>query len=100
MSWAALLILAAGTYAMKAVGPLILGARSLPPAWVAALALVAVPLFSALVFVQTVTTDGRFVVDARLAAVGVAAVATWRRAPFLVVVLLAAATSAALHALS
>ena len=39
------------------------------------------------------------VVDARLGGVLVAALATWRRAPFLVVVGLAALTSALLHAL-
>ena len=98
MSWAVLLALAAGTYAMKALGPLLLGERRLPPACDAALALVAVPLFAALVLVQTVTTDGTFVLDARLAAMAVTVVAIWLRAPFLVVVLLAAATSALLHA--
>jgi hypothetical protein len=39
------------------------------------------------------------VIDARLAALGVAALLVWRRAPFLVVVLAAAATAAALRAL-
>jgi hypothetical protein len=98
VSWIALLALAAGTYGMKAIGPLLLGDRPPPPAWDAAIALVAVPLFAALVLVQTVTTEGAFVIDARLAAVGVAAMAIWRGAPFLVVVLLAAATGAAVHA--
>lgn len=30
MSWAAILILAVGTYAMKAVGPVVLGRRVVP----------------------------------------------------------------------
>jgi branched-subunit amino acid transport protein len=98
MSWAALLGLAACAYAMKAAGPLLLGDRHLSPRWNELLALVAVPLFGALILVQTVTDGRHFVIDSRLAGVAVAAVAVWRRAPFIVVVVLAAATSAALHA--
>jgi branched-subunit amino acid transport protein len=99
MSWTAILALAACTYAMKAIGPLLLGDRQLPLRWREALALVAVPMFAALVLVQTVTTARDYVVDSRLAGVAVAIVLVWRRAPFPVVVLAAAATSAAVHAL-
>jgi hypothetical protein len=59
-----------------------------------------VPLFSALVLVQTLTTGHAFQIDERLPAVAVAVVAVRYRAPFLVVVLLAAVTSATLHTLS
>lgn len=62
-------------------------------------ALVTVALLAALVAVQTVGGDGGLVVDARLPALGVAAVALALRAPFLVVVVLAAATAAGLRAL-
>jgi branched-subunit amino acid transport protein len=99
MTWPALLILAACAYALKAVGPLVLGDRELPPRWNRLLALVAVPLFGALILVQTVTDGRHFVIDSRLAGVAVAAVAVWRRAPFVLVVVLAAATSATAHAL-
>ena len=100
MSWPAILALAAGVYAMKAVGPLVLGHRELPAAWRARTALVAAPMLAALVVVQTATDGPRFALDARLPAVAIAAVAVWRRAPFAVTVVLAAATSAALHALA
>ena len=49
---------------------------------------------------QTVSTAGSFTIDARLPAVGVAAILVWRRAPFPVVVIAAAATAAALRALA
>lgn len=62
-------------------------------------ALVTVALLAALVAVQTFTTGGEIVVDARLAALAVAAVALVLRAPFIVVVLLAAATAAGIRAL-
>ena len=58
-----------------------------------------VGLLAALVVTQTFATGGSLVVDARLAAVAVAAVALWRKAPFIVVVLLGALTAAALRAL-
>lgn len=99
MSWAAILGLAACTYAMKAAGPLLLGKRELPEHWQAVLGLVAVPMFAALVLIQTVTSGRDFVIDSRIAGVAVAIVLVWRRAPFPIVVLAAAATSAAVHAL-
>lgn len=52
------------------------------------------------VIVQLTVADGRsLVVDERLAGMIVAAVLVWRRAPFLVVVLSAAAATAGLRAL-
>jgi hypothetical protein len=59
-----------------------------------------VALLAALVAVQTVGgPNGAVVVDARVAGVAVAVVALLLRAPFLVVITLAAATAAALRAL-
>lgn len=98
MSWAALLALAAAAYALKACGPLLAGDRELRPDVAQVLELVAVPLLAALVVVQTLDDGGRVVADARLPALAVAGVLVWRRAPFLVVVLAAAATAAALRA--
>ena len=99
MTWPALLGLAACAYAMKAAGPLLLGDRELPERWNELLGLVAVPLLAALIVVQSVTVGREYVIDSRLAGLAVAAVAVWRRAPFIVVVLLAAVTGAAVHAL-
>ena len=99
MSWAALLALAAGGYALKALGPLVLADRELSPGLERVLALIAVPLLAALIVVQTLGTGGRVEVDARVPALGVAALCVWRGAPFLVTVLAAAATAAGLRAL-
>ena len=64
------------------------------------LALIAVPLLAALIVVQTLgSPDGEIEIDARVPALGVAALCVWRRAPFLVTVLAAAATAAALRAI-
>lgn len=62
--------------------------------------LLPVALLSSLVVVQTFGgTGGSLVVDARLVAVGVAVVALLLRAPFIVVVALAAVTAAVLRSL-
>lgn len=58
--------------------------------------LIPIALLSALVAVQSFTKDSRLIADQRMAGVGVAVVALILRAPFPVVVLSAAGTSAAL----
>jgi branched-subunit amino acid transport protein len=100
MSWSALLALCAISYALKASGPVLAGGRQLRPQVRQTLDLVAVPLLAALIVVQTLGDDQRLVLDARVPALAVAAILVWRRAPFLVVVLAAAATAALLRALA
>ncbi len=100
MSWAALLTLCVISYALKAIGPVLAGGRELRPSVRRALDLVAVPLLAALILVQTLSDGHRFVADARVPALAVAGVLVWRRAPFLVVVLAAAATAALLRAIA
>ena len=60
--------------------------------------LIPIALLSALVAVQSFTKESRLIADQRMAGVGVAIVALILRAPFPVVVISAAATSAATHA--
>ena len=98
MSWAALLGLAAASYGFKALGPVLARRRELRPDVAQVLGIVAIPLLAALILVQTLDGGGRIVLDARVPAVAVATVLVWRRAPFLVVVLAAAATAALLRA--
>ena len=79
---------------------MLIGDREIRAPVRAVLDLAPVPLLAALILTQTVvSTTGAYVIDARLPAVGVAALLVWRRAPFLVVVLAAAATAALLRAL-
>jgi branched-subunit amino acid transport protein len=62
--------------------------------------LIPVALLSALVAVQTFTKDSALAIDQRMAGLGVAIVALMLKAPFPVVVLGAAVTSAALFHLN
>ena len=74
-----------------------------PHSWVASpriapiVALVSVALLAGLVGQQTLDGGHRLVIDARLGALAVAAIALWRKAPFILVVILAAATAALLR---
>lgn len=92
MSWGGILMLSAGAYLFKLVG-LSAGERfSRPLAPVASLLPAA--LFSALLVMMSVTDGTSLTIDARLFGVAVGAVAVWRRAPFVIVVLAAMATTA------
>jgi hypothetical protein len=95
--WNAVLLASVICVALKAVGYL-LPARWLEAARPARIAdLLTVALLSALVMVQTLSAGAAIVVDARVPAVGVAALLLWARAPFLVVVAAAAVTAALLR---
>ncbi|WP_295823303.1 AzlD domain-containing protein [uncultured Microbacterium sp.] len=92
--WTAVLVASLICVALKAVGYL-LPARWLESPRPARIAdLLTVALLSALVVVQAIAAGPAIVVDARLPAVGVAAVLLWMRAPFLVVVAGGAVTAA------
>ena len=100
MSWWAILVLAAGAYAFKATGLVVLGGRNLPAPVSRCLQLLPAALLPALIAVQTLTTDQHLVLDARAAGVGAAIVAAWRKAPFPVVIVLGAAVTALVRAIS
>jgi hypothetical protein len=100
MTWVAVLLTSAGSYLTKLVG-LSVPRRVLDrPAVHRVTALLPVALLAALVGVQTLSTGERLVVDARLAGVAVAVVALLLRAPFIVVVALAALTAALVRLMS
>lgn len=97
--WTLVLVASAGCFALKLAGHLLPSERASDPRVVRAAGLVTVCLLSALVAVQTLAQGQAVVLDARLPALGVAALALVARAPFVVVVIAAAATAATLRAL-
>ena len=99
-TWIAVLVTAVCCYALKLAG------LTVPPRWLAHpraqrfAALVPVALLAALIAVQSVGQGQSLAIDpARLAGLGAAAAALALRAPFLVVIVAAAGTAAGLHAL-
>lgn len=100
MSWAAILVLAAGTYVLKSSGVLLLGDRVLPPSVTRLAELLPAALLAALIAVNVAVLDEELVVDARLAGLVAAIVAVRLKASFLLVVLTACATTALVRAIS
>jgi branched-subunit amino acid transport protein len=100
VSWWAILALGAAAYVLKVSGLVVLGPRAAGGRALRLTALLPAALLPALVAVNTFAGDQRLVLDARAAGLAVAVVAAWRRAPFVVVVVAAAAVTALVRALS
>ncbi|MGW7818672.1 AzlD domain-containing protein [Streptomyces puniciscabiei] len=92
-----ILVLAVGTYAFRLVGPVLHGRVEIPARAQELASAGAVVLLVALLATGALTDSGGFAGWARPAGVLVAGVLAWRRAPFPVVVVAAAATTALLR---
>jgi branched-subunit amino acid transport protein len=89
-----LIVLALGTYVLKATAPLALGQRRLPPFVVSMVDLLPAALLAALAAVSALGEGASISIDARVVGMLVAGVALWRRAPFVVVIVVASAATA------
>ncbi|BEP13767.1 hypothetical protein acdb102_20780 [Acidothermaceae bacterium B102] len=97
-TWTAVLVASLISYGLKLSGYLV-PARLLQHPVAARIApLLPAALLAALVVVQTFSAGARLTVDARVVGLAVAALALVLRAPFLVVVVAAAATAALVRA--
>jgi branched-subunit amino acid transport protein len=97
---AVLIVMTIGTFALKSAGPLVLGDRALPQRVQSVVDLLPAALLAALALVSTVGDGQALVIDARLVGLVVAGVALWRRAPFVVVIVLASAATALIRLIS
>ncbi len=99
MTTVAIVAITIGVWGQRLAGAFLVGPLlEKRPALSRAAALLPAAVVMAVIVQLTVTKAGSLTVDARLAGMGVAAVLVWRKAPFLVVVLSAAATAALLRA--
>jgi branched-subunit amino acid transport protein len=94
---AAIVALAVGTYGMRLGGVLLRGRLKLSATVEMLLRMAAAALLAALAGTAALMADGAFAGFARPAGVLVGGLLAWRRAPFVVVVLAAAATAALLR---
>jgi uncharacterized membrane protein len=92
--WITIVAVALASAAIKAAGPMLIGGRELPPRATAIIALLAPALLAALVVTETFGEDRHLVLDEKAVGVAVAAIALALRAPVLLAVALAAATTA------
>jgi branched-subunit amino acid transport protein len=94
---AAVLLLAVGTYGFRAVGPVLRSRVTFPARGERLLGAASVVVLTALMAVLALTQGHHVAGYARPAGVVVGAVLAWRKAPFLVCVLAAAAVTALLR---
>ena len=99
MTWTALVVLAAATYSLRLAGLVLRDRLRLPARVQRYVDLGATALLVALVAVSALLDGDAFAGWARPVGVLVGGLAAWRRAPFVVVVVLAAGTAAGLRAL-
>lgn len=100
MTWTLVLVLAAGAFAFKALGLVVIGDRALPPVLDRCLALIPAALIAALVVKDTFSVGQHLQIDARAAGVGAALLATWRKAPLILVIVIGAGVTAAVRAVA
>jgi len=99
MTWTAVLALAGGTYLLRLAGLLLRDRVTVPARVERYLDLGATALLVALLAIAALTEAGGFAGWARSAGVAVGAVLAWRRVPFVLVLVLAAASTAGLRML-
>jgi branched-subunit amino acid transport protein len=93
-TWTVVAAVGAATVAIKALGPVLLGGRELPPRILGVVELLAPAVLAALVVVQVFGAERRLVLDERLVGLLAGAVAVALRAPILAVVVTAATATA------
>jgi len=98
-AWATVIAVGVGTVALKAVGPVGVADRQLPPRLASLLAMVGPAILAALVVSEAFAHGRALVVDARLAGVGAGALAVLARAPLWVVVVAGALATAGVRLL-
>jgi branched-subunit amino acid transport protein len=93
-TWTVVAVVGVATVAIKALGPVLLGGRELPPRLLGVVELLAPAVLAALVVVQVFGAERRLVLDERVVGLIAGAVAVALRAPILGVVVAAAAATA------
>ncbi|CAB4620017.1 unannotated protein [freshwater metagenome] len=94
MTWTLILSLAASAYFLKLLGSVIIGHWTMPPALERCLMLIPAALLSGLIAKDTFTVGHQLGVDARAAGLAVAVIATWRKLPFVVIIIAGVGTTA------
>jgi hypothetical protein len=99
-AWLVVVLVGTATVAIKGAGPVLLGGRALPDRVTAVIALLAPAVLAALVAINTFAVGQTLVIDERLLGIAAASIAIWRRAPPLLVVVIAGAVTALARALT
>jgi len=100
MTTVAIIVMTIGAWGQRLAGAFLVGPLlERRPVLARAAGLIPAAVVMAVIVSLTLLKGGDLVIDERLAGLGVAALLVWRRAPFIVVVVAAAAVTAGLRAL-
>jgi branched-subunit amino acid transport protein len=99
-AWITVLATGAGTVVLKAIGPVGVAGRELPPRIASLLSMIGPAILAALVVTETFAHGRSLVVDARVAGIAAGAVAVLLRAPLWAVVVAGAVATAVARLLS
>jgi uncharacterized membrane protein len=99
-AWIVVVAVGFSTFALKAAGPVLLGGRPLPSRLSSVVSLLAPAVLAALVVTQAISDGREIVTDERLLGVAAACIAVWLRAPLLLVLVIAAGTTALVRAIA
>ncbi len=97
MSWTFVLSLAACTYGLKLLGAVIIGQREMPLVVQRCLLLIPAALLAGLIAKDTFTTGQSYAIDARAAGLAIAVLTSWRKLPFVVVIVEGVGTTAVIR---
>ena len=101
MTWTIVVVLAAGVWGQRFLGMYVGGpVLSRLPALGKLATLIPAAVVTAVIVQLTLASGSSLVLDARLAGVAVSGILVWRRAPFVVVVVAAAMTTALVRTIS
>ena len=100
MSWALIIALSLGAYALKVAGLVGVGVRDFPAPVRNVIALIPAAVLSALIVKDTFTAGHDLQIDARAVGVAVACIAVWRRVPLWLVIVLSCAATGTARAIS
>jgi len=98
--WVSVIAIGAGTAALKAVGPVAVAGRRVPPRLLGLLAMLAPALLAALVIDEGFASGRSLVLDARVAGLAAGALAVALRAPIWAVVVAGGAATALVRLVS
>ncbi|HET9895376.1 MAG TPA: AzlD domain-containing protein [Streptosporangiaceae bacterium] len=99
-TWLAIAAVSVLSFVLKAAVPMISRGRRLNQRALAVVALMPVALLTAFVLTETVTTGQHLALDSRLGGLAAAGIALRLRAPLIVVVIVAAAVTAAIRVIA
>ncbi|MED5361683.1 MAG: AzlD domain-containing protein [Actinomycetota bacterium] len=99
VTWGGGVVLAVGVYGQRALGMALVDPKRIGDRSRQVLAMVPLSILCAVTALQTFSSQGELVFDARVAGIAAASLLAWKRAPMFLIVVVAAAVTAGVRLL-